>query len=94
MISSWCNLFTYKTTNALTIPSAKNATILYNMNIEVKFFSRAYIYKINHSKISIRTKSDPREEETDSRKKKKERKKNLKARKFVRLHMIIDWKPF
>lgn len=64
------------------------------MNIEVKFFSRAYIYKINHSKISIRTKSDPREEETDSRKKKKERKKNLKARKFVRLHMIIDWKPF
>lgn len=79
LISSWCNLFTYKTTYALTIPSAKNATILYNMNIEVKFFSRAYIYKINPSKISIRTKSDPREEETDSRKKKKRKKEKSKG---------------
>lgn len=48
MLSSWCNLFTHKTTNALTIPSTKMQQS-YNMNIEVKFFSRAYI-KINHSK--------------------------------------------
>lgn len=48
LLSSWCDLFTYKTTNALTIPSTKMQQS-YNMNIEVKFFSRAYI-KINHSK--------------------------------------------
>lgn len=73
LLSSWCNLFTYKTTNALTIPSTKMQQS-YNMNFEVKFFRRAYI-EINHSKISIRTKSDPRKEETYSRKIKKGRKK-------------------
>lgn len=48
LLSSWCNLFTHKSINALTIPSTKMQQS-YNMNIEVKFFRRAYI-EINHSK--------------------------------------------